>query len=82
MVKLEKTITPTIRKYAGDEKHMAAVRENCRKAVEEFVQDWLVREHQWGEGKLRGESLFSGRNRRTAGDSDSVAGGVPRQLIP
>ena len=26
---------------------------NCRKAVEEFVQDWLVREHQWGEGKLR-----------------------------
>ena len=52
MVKLEKTIMPTIRKYAGDEKHMAAVRENCRKTVEEFVQDWLVREHQWGEGKL------------------------------
>jgi len=41
MVKLEKTITPTIRKYAGDEKHMAAVRENCRKTVEEFVQDCL-----------------------------------------
>ena len=39
MVKLEKTITPTIRKYAGDEKHMAAVRENCRKTVEEFVKD-------------------------------------------
>ena len=32
---------------------MAAVRENCRKTVEEFVEDWLVRENQWGEGKLR-----------------------------
>ena len=53
MIKLEKTITPTIRKYAANEKHMNAVRENCRKTVEEFVEDWLARENQWGEGKFR-----------------------------
>ena len=53
MEKLEKAITPNIRKYAADENHMVAVRENCRKTVEEFVEDWLVRENQWGEGKLR-----------------------------
>ena len=32
---------------------MNAVRENCRKTVEEFVEDWLARENQWGEGKFR-----------------------------
>ena len=58
MEKLEKTITPTIRKYAGDEKHMAAVREQCRKTVEEFVQDWLVHENQWGDEKLRVVKVF------------------------
>ncbi|MDD9864725.1 MAG: hypothetical protein OXS32_00075 [Verrucomicrobiales bacterium] len=58
MMKLEKTITPTIRKYAADERHLAAVRENCRKTVEEFVQDWLIRENQWGDGKLRVVKVF------------------------
>ncbi|MED5381069.1 MAG: hypothetical protein VYC47_00760 [Verrucomicrobiota bacterium] len=53
MAKLEKTITPTLRKYAGDERHLGVVRENCRKTVSEFIEDWLLREGQWGEGRLR-----------------------------
>ncbi|MEE2943474.1 MAG: hypothetical protein VX413_08720 [Verrucomicrobiota bacterium] len=53
MAKLEKTITPTIRDYAGDERHLGVVRENCRKTVSEFIEDWLLREGQWGEGRLR-----------------------------
>jgi len=53
MTKLEKTITPTLRKYAGDEQHLAVIRENCRKTVSEFIEDWLLREGQWGEGRLR-----------------------------
>ena len=31
MTKLEQTITPTLRKYAGDEQHLDVIRENCRK---------------------------------------------------
>ena len=52
MDELEKAITPTIRKYAADDKHIDSVRENCRKSVREFVQSWLLREGQWGEGKF------------------------------
>ncbi|MEE2948379.1 MAG: hypothetical protein VX392_08675 [Verrucomicrobiota bacterium] len=53
MAKLEKAITPTLRDYAGDERHLGVVRENCRKTVSEFIQNWLLREGQWGEGRLR-----------------------------
>ena len=53
MTKLEKTITPTLRKYAGDEQHLDVIRENCRKTLSEFIEDWLLREGQWGEGRLR-----------------------------
>ena len=53
MTQLEKTITPTLRKYAGDEQHLEVVRESCRKTVSEFIEDWLLREGQWGEGRLR-----------------------------
>ncbi|HJN89105.1 MAG TPA: hypothetical protein QGG93_02140 [Verrucomicrobiota bacterium] len=53
MAKLEKTITPTIRSYAGDERHFDVVRENCRKTVSEFIEDWLLREGQWGDDRLR-----------------------------
>ena len=53
MAKLEKAITPTIRDYARDDRHLGVVRENCRKTVSEFIEDWLLREGQWGEGRLR-----------------------------
>jgi hypothetical protein len=53
MTQLEKTITPTLRKYAADEQHLDVIRESCRKTVSEFIEDWLLREGQWGEGRLR-----------------------------
>lgn len=72
MTKLEKTITPTLRKYAGDEQHLDVIRENCRKTVSEFIEDWLLREGQWGEGRLRvvkvyfpGKGNWPGRSSRT-----------------
>ena len=52
MAKLEKAITPTLRKFAGDGQHLDVVRENCRKTVSEFIEDWLLREGQWGDGRL------------------------------
>ena len=53
MAKLEKAITPTLRKFAGDGQHLDVVRENCRKTVSEFIEDWLLREGQWGDGLFR-----------------------------
>ena len=53
MAKLEKAITPTLRKFAGDGQHLDVVRENCRKTVSEFIEDWLLREGQWGDGRFR-----------------------------
>ncbi|MFN7138439.1 MAG: hypothetical protein ACK4UN_03780 [Limisphaerales bacterium] len=44
---LEKSITPTLNKYAGDRRRIALVREECRKTVAEFIQQWLLREDQW-----------------------------------
>ncbi|MBA4148884.1 MAG: hypothetical protein H0X66_12280 [Verrucomicrobia bacterium] len=44
---LQKSITPTLEKYAGDRRHLKFVREECRKTVAEFVQHWLLREDQW-----------------------------------
>lgn len=47
MTALERSITPTIQKYANDFRHRDLVREACRKKVGEFVRDWLLREDQW-----------------------------------
>ena len=47
MAELEKSITPTLRLYAGDKRHMDLVREECRKTVGQFVRDWLLKENQW-----------------------------------
>ncbi|HJN83071.1 MAG: hypothetical protein QF749_07480 [Verrucomicrobiota bacterium] len=66
MTQLEKTITPTIRKYASDEQHLDVIRENCRKTVSEFIEDWLLREGQWGEDRLRVVKVyFSGEGMPT-----------------
>ena len=53
MAKLEKAITPALRKFAGDGQHLDVVRENCRKTVSEFIEDWLLHEGQWGDGLFR-----------------------------
>lgn len=47
MTELEKSVTPTLSQYASDERHIALVRELCRKTVAEFVQAWLLKEDHW-----------------------------------
>jgi len=47
MRELERSITPSISRYAEDSRHRELVREECRKKVAEFVRDWLLRENQW-----------------------------------
>ena len=46
MAELQRSITPTLNAYAGDELHLGIVRPQCRASVAEFVKLWLEREHQ------------------------------------
>ena len=46
MAELQRSITPTLNAYAGDELHLEIVRPQCRASVAEFVKLWLEREHQ------------------------------------
>jgi hypothetical protein len=52
MAVLERSITPTLVTYAADERHLELVRENARRAVEDFVTTWLLREDQWGAERV------------------------------
>ena len=70
MAKLEKAITPTLRKFAGDGQHLDVVRENCRKTVSEFIEDWLLREGQWGDGRLRVVKVYFPREAEPANVED------------
>ncbi len=49
---LERDITPTLAVYASDSRHLGVVREECRKTVAQFVQDWLLREQQWRDDRF------------------------------
>jgi hypothetical protein len=53
MTALERSITPTLVLYARDERHLGLVRDNARRAVEDFVRIWLLREDQWGPDRVR-----------------------------
>jgi hypothetical protein len=44
---LEKSITPTLSQYASDARHVALVREQCRRPVADFVRTWLLKEDHW-----------------------------------
>lgn len=44
---LERSITPTLNRYAGDSRHTGFVREKCRQAIQEFVRNWLLQEDHW-----------------------------------
>lgn len=46
MTELEKSITPSLERRAGNPTHIANVREPARKAVAEFVKTWLLRDQQ------------------------------------
>lgn len=52
MDQLEKDLTPTLSLYAADPRHVALVREECRKNVAQFVRDWLLKEQQWQDGRF------------------------------
>jgi hypothetical protein len=47
MAELERSVTPTLSRYAADERHLALVREPCRQTVAEFVKTWLLKEDHW-----------------------------------
>jgi hypothetical protein len=49
---LEKNVTPTLKLYSRDPKHLSLVREECRKTVAEFVKKWLLREEQWRQDRF------------------------------
>lgn len=53
MAELERSITPTLTTYAVDERHYGLVKENARRAVEDFVRMWLLREDQWGSERVQ-----------------------------
>ena len=46
---LEKDITRHLSRRAGDPKHLDLVREQCRRSVADFVQQWLIKNSQWPE---------------------------------
>lgn len=50
---LEASLTPTLSRMAQDRRHMALVRESCRRTVAEFVRGWLLAEDHWGEERFR-----------------------------
>lgn len=47
MAELERSLTPRLMRHAGDPRHLALVREDCRQTVAEFVRDWLLKEDHW-----------------------------------
>ena len=52
MAELERSLTPTLSRFAGDPRRLAIVREECRKTVAEFVRDWLLREDHWRKDRF------------------------------
>lgn len=49
---LERSLTPTLVRMANDERHREMIREPARRAVVDFVRDWLLREQQWDVEKV------------------------------
>lgn len=46
LAELQQSLTPTLNQQAGDARHQALVRPQCRASVAEFVRLWLEREGQ------------------------------------
>ncbi len=53
LAELEKSITPRLRLYAQDPRHVALVREESRRTVANFVRTWLLIQDQWRSDRLR-----------------------------
>ncbi len=50
---LERSLTPTLERFAQDGPHLDLVREQCRRTVAGFVRAWLLSENQWGADRFR-----------------------------
>lgn len=72
MAELEKSVTPALSQYAADEKHLALVRDQCRKTVAEFVKNWLLREDHWRTDRFHTIKVIFADETNT----------VPEQLSP
>ncbi|MCD8533676.1 MAG: hypothetical protein LR011_02355 [Verrucomicrobia bacterium] len=44
---LMRIITPTVRMYAGDDQHVALIKDTARKSIARFVQKWLLDNNYW-----------------------------------
>lgn len=53
MEALEKNLTPTLSEFAADPRRMALAREASRRAVAEFVRNWLLKEDHWRADRFR-----------------------------
>jgi hypothetical protein len=49
---LERSLTPTVERYAEDPRHIDLVREQARRTVAEFVRIWLLAEDHWREDRF------------------------------
>jgi hypothetical protein len=49
---LTRSITPTVRMYAGDSQHIALVKDSARKGVARFVQKWLLDNGYWATNRV------------------------------
>lgn len=52
LAELEKSLTPTMEKRAGNRGHIDHVREASRQSVAEFVKKWLLKEGQTSAGEI------------------------------
>ena len=55
---LEQDLTSILNSYADDPRHLADVREQCRRTVAEFVRDWLLREKQWRDDRFTAVQVY------------------------
>ena len=56
--KLEQSITPILRGYAEDPRHLNLVKDKSRLTIGKFIKDWLLREDQWREDRFRRVVVF------------------------
>ncbi len=68
MTALEKSLTPTLEKRAGNKQHLDLVREAARKSVAEFVQKWLLKEGQAASAGIRSITVIFPDEAKPAGE--------------
>lgn len=67
---LERSMTPTLERRAGDAAHRQLVREACRQSVAQFVRQWLMREGQWRSDRFTAIVVLFPDEATVASDQD------------